>query len=258
MPEAPGDAFIEFRGVCKDFGETTVLKELDLSIPKGEKLAIIGPSGSGKTTILRLLMTLERPTKGEILLDGQQVWDGRAGKPDEGQLKRARTRMGFVFQQFNLFPHMTALRNITAGPVYTLGKPVAEADDRARELLQLVGLEEKADSYPSQLSGGQQQRVAIARALAMDPEVMLFDEPTSALDPELVGDVLRVIADLAHLSNMTMLLVTHEMNFARKIADRVVFCDEGAVVEEGPPDQILAAPREERTRRFLKAVLEPV
>jgi polar amino acid transport system ATP-binding protein len=258
MPDAQEGPKIEFAGVCKAFGETAVLRDLDLAIPQGEKLAIIGPSGSGKTTILRLLMTLERPTTGQILLDGEPVWDGDGGKPDERRLQRARTKMGFVFQQFNLFPHMTALRNITAGPVYTLGRPPAEADEQARELLRLVGLESKADSYPSQLSGGQQQRVAIARALAMDPEVMLFDEPTSALDPELVGEVLQVIAELAHRSNMTMLLVTHEMTFARKIADRVVFCDHGAVVESGPPEQIFTDPREERTRRFLKAVLEPV
>jgi polar amino acid transport system ATP-binding protein len=258
MPEGQEGPKIEFAGVCKAFGETAVLRDLDLAIPRGEKLAIIGPSGSGKTTILRLLMTLERPTSGRILLDGEPVWAGDDGKPDERRLQRARTKMGFVFQQFNLFPHMTALRNITAGPVYTLGRPAAEADEQARELLRLVGLESKADSYPSQLSGGQQQRVAIARALAMDPEVMLFDEPTSALDPELVGEVLQVIAELAHRSNMTMLLVTHEMTFARKIADRVVFCDHGAVVEAGPPEQIFTDPREERTRRFLKAVLEPV
>ena len=258
MPESQEGPKIEFRGVFKAFGETTVLRDLDLEIPRGEKLAIIGPSGSGKTTILRLLMTLERPTSGRILLDGEPVWDGGEGKPDERRLRRARTKMGFVFQQFNLFPHMTALQNVMAGPVYTLGKPQREADEHARELLRLVGLDGKADSYPSQLSGGQQQRVAIARALAMDPEVMLFDEPTSALDPELVGEVLRVIAELAHRSNMTMLLVTHEMSFARKIADRVVFCDHGAVVEAGPPEQIFTAPREERTRQFLKAVLEPV
>jgi polar amino acid transport system ATP-binding protein len=258
MPDAHEGPKIEFTGVCKAFGDTTVLRDLDLAIPRGEKLAIIGPSGSGKTTILRLLMTLERPTSGRILLDGEPVWDGGDGKPDERRLQRARTKMGFVFQQFNLFPHMTALRNITAGPVYTLGRPPAEADEQARELLRLVGLESKEDSYPSQLSGGQQQRVAIARALAMDPEVMLFDEPTSALDPELVGEVLQVIAQLAHRSNMTMLLVTHEMTFARKIADRVVFCDNGAVVEAGAPEQIFTDPREERTRRFLKAVLEPV
>jgi polar amino acid transport system ATP-binding protein len=249
---------IEFKGVCKQFGDLTVLKDLDLTIAPGEKLAIIGPSGSGKTTILRLLMTLERPTHGQILLDGEPIWDGLPGKPNEKRLRTARTKMGFVFQQFNLFPHMTALANITAGPIYTLGQRKDEATEHARELLKMVGLESKGDAYPSQLSGGQQQRVAIARALAMDPEVMLFDEPTSALDPELVGEVLQVIAELAHRSNMTMLLVTHEMSFARKIADRVAFCDRGRVVEAGPPQQIFTTPREERTRQFLKAVLEPV
>jgi polar amino acid transport system ATP-binding protein len=258
MPDDGAGPKIEFRDVCKAFGSTTVLRDLQLEIPTGEKLAIIGPSVSGKTTILRLLMTLERPTSGRIMLDGEPVWDGSDGKPDERRLRRARTKMGFVFQQFNLFPHMTALHNVTAGPVYTLGKPMREAEEHARELMRLVGLEGKEDNYPSQLSGGQQQRVAIARALAMDPEVMLFDEPTSALDPELVHEVLQVIAELAHQANMTMLLVTHEMSFARKIADRVVFCDNGAVVESGPPEQIFTEPREERTRKFLKAVLEPV
>jgi polar amino acid transport system ATP-binding protein len=250
---------IEFSKVCKRFGETTVLRDLDLRIGQGEKLAIIGPSGSGKTTILRLLMTLERPSSGTILLDGEPVWaDGDGKKPDEKRLQRARRKLGFVFQQFNLFPHMTALQNVTAGPVYSLGVPARQAEADARELLGMVGLEHKADSYPAQLSGGQQQRVAIARALAMDPEVMLFDEPTSALDPELVGEVLQVIAELAHRSNMTMLLVTHEMNFARKVADRVAFCDHGRIIESGPPDEIFTEPREPRTLEFLKAVLNPL
>jgi polar amino acid transport system ATP-binding protein len=250
---------IEYVNLCKSFGDTPVLRNLDLTIPRGEKLAIIGPSGSGKTTILRLLMTLERPTSGCIALDGEPVWDDSDGKKsDEKRLQRARRKLGYVFQQFNLFPHMTALENVTAGPVYSLKVPVREAEQRAHELLQLVGLDDKAKSYPAQLSGGQQQRVAIARAMAMDPEVMLFDEPTSALDPELVGEVLQVIAELAHRSNMTMLLVTHEMNFARKVADRVAFIDHGRIIESGAPEEIFTQPREERTAEFLKAILDPV
>lgn len=248
---------IEFSKVSKSFGELAVLNELDLSISRGEKLAIIGPSGSGKTTILRLLMGLERPTSGQIKLDEELVWD-EPGNYDEARLHRARRRMGFVFQHFNLFPHMNIWRNVAAGLLYTKKVPVSVARQRALELLDMVGLQSKADRYPSQLSGGQQQRVAIARALAMDPDVMLFDEPTSALDPELVGEVLRVIADVAQTSNMTMLLVTHEMRFARTIADRVAFCDGGRVVEIAPPEQLFTAPVHDRTRAFLDAVLNPV
>jgi polar amino acid transport system ATP-binding protein len=260
MPESKAsgaDPMVEYVGVCKRFGEETCLEGLDLQIDPREKLAIIGPSGAGKTTILRLLMTLEQPTSGQVLLEGEPVWDG-SSKPDERRLRQARSKLGFVFQHFNLFPHMTALRNVAAGPIYSRGMPVREAEDRAHELLRMVGLEDKPGSYPSQLSGGQQQRVAIARALAMDPQVMLFDEVTSALDPELVGEVLQVIADLARHSDMTMLLVTHEMRFARKVADRVAFCDGGRIVESGPPERIFTSPEEERTREFLKAVLEPV
>jgi ABC-type polar amino acid transport system ATPase subunit len=252
-----GDTVIEYRDISKSFGEVEVLKGLELSIRKGEKLAIIGPSGSGKTTILRLLMGLERPTSGQVLLDGQLVWD-EPGKLDQRRVHRARRRLGFVFQQFNLFPHMTVLRNVAAGLLYTRKEPVSRADGKAREMLELVGLSEKADQYPSQLSGGQQQRVAIARALAMDPDAMLFDEPTSALDPELVGDVLRVIADVAAQSDMTMLLVTHEMRFARTVADRVAFCDGGRVVEIDEPARIFTDPQEPRTRQFLDAVLNPI
>jgi len=250
---------IEFKDVHKRFGETEVLKGLNLRIERGEKIAIIGPSGSGKTTILRLLMTLERPTSGTILLGDEPVWSDSDGKkPDEKRLQRARRKLGFVFQQFNLFPHMTALENVTSGPIYSLGVSRSEAEANARELLGMVGLEQKAGSYPAQLSGGQQQRVAIARALAMDPEVMLFDEPTSALDPELVGEVLQVIAELAHRSNMTMLLVTHEMTFARKVSDRVAFCDHGRIIECRPPEEIFTQPQEARTAEFLTAVLNPV
>lgn len=243
--------------MTKRFGETTVLDDLDLKVSKGEKLALIGRSGSGKTTILRLLMGLERPTSGKVTVDGDAVWD-EPGRSDERVLHRARAKLGFVFQHFHLFPHMTALQNVTAGPRYSRRVDRAEADERARDLLRLVGLDSKAQSYPAQLSGGQQQRVAIARALAMDPQVMLFDEPTSALDPELVGEVLQVIADLAQESNMTMLIVTHEMTFARKIADRVAFCDGGKIVEEGEPELIFSSPRHDRTRAFLNAVLQPI
>lgn len=249
---------ISFREVHKTFAENVVvLTGLNLEVPSGEKLAIIGPSGSGKTTILRLLMGLDDPTGGEILLDGKPVWS-EGKKLDDGQVSEARSKLGFVFQHFNLFPHMTALKNVAAGPIYTKGQKMDEALERANEMLDLVGLRDKANHYPSQLSGGQQQRVAIARAMAMDPEVMLFDEPTSALDPELVGDVLKVIADLAHRSNMTMLLVTHEMRFARTIADRVAFCDGGKVVEADTPERIFTDPQEERTRKFLDAVLNPI
>ena len=247
---------IEFRDVHKSFGDNPVLNGLNLTIEQGEKLAIIGPSGSGKTTILRLLMTLERPTSGQVLLDGDLVWD-EPSSYDPARLHRARQRMGFVFQQFNLFPHMEVWRNVAAGLLYTRKIKTEEARSRAVAMLELVGLEAKAEQYPSQLSGGQQQRVAIARALAMDPDIMLFDEPTSALDPELVGDVLRVIADIARSSNMTMLLVTHEMRFARLISDRVAFCDGGKVVELAPPEELFTDPKEERTRSFLDAVLNP-
>jgi polar amino acid transport system ATP-binding protein len=243
--------------VTKSFGPHTVLDRLCLKVPAGEKLAVIGRSGSGKTTLLRLLMALERPTKGRVTLDGELVWD-EPGEFDEKRLRRLRARLGFVFQQFNLFPHMTAVRNVAAGPIYADGANPREAEERAHELLKMVGLGDKAKQYPSQLSGGQQQRVAIARALAMEPLVMLFDEPTSALDPELVGEVLQVMADLAHRSNMTMIIVTHEMTFARKVADRVAFCDGGRILEVGSPDQIFTDPQEQRTRSFLKAVLEPI
>ncbi|HWE14063.1 MAG TPA: ectoine/hydroxyectoine ABC transporter ATP-binding protein EhuA [Solirubrobacteraceae bacterium] len=248
---------VEFVDIEKRFGEVRCLDHLGLSVAPGEKLAVIGPSGSGKTTILRLLMGLERPTSGKVLLKGAVVWD-EPGKLDEKRVRAAREKLGFVFQHFNLFPHMTALRNVAAGPMYAHGVKAREAEARAHELLGRVGLSDKASKYPSQLSGGQQQRVAIARALAMQPEVMLFDEPTSALDPELVGEVLQVIMDLGAHSNVTMLLVTHEMNFARQFADRVAFCDGGRVVEDGPPEKIFTDPEQERTRGFLKAVSEPV
>ncbi|OXM64587.1 MULTISPECIES: ectoine/hydroxyectoine ABC transporter ATP-binding protein EhuA [Amycolatopsis] len=245
---------IAFRGVRKSFGSHEVLTGLDLEVGAGEKVSIIGPSGSGKTTILRLLMTLEQPDAGRIEVDGETLWD--AGGFDTGRMKLVRRRIGMVFQHFNLFPHMTVLRNVTEAPVHVLGQGREEADAHARELLGMVGLEQHVDKKPGQLSGGQQQRVAIARALAMRPRVMLFDEVTSALDPELVGEVLGVIRELAHSQSMTMLLVTHEMRFAEDISDRVLMFDSGAVVEAGPPSVIFHEPREERTKRFLSAVLD--
>lgn len=245
------------KAVTKSFGDNQVLKGVDLKIHRGEKIAIIGPSGSGKTTLLRMMMALERPTSGSIHIDGEVLWDD-AVDPRDRDIRRVRSKVGFVFQQFNLFPHMSALRNITEGPIYGRKVPREQAEQRAAELLELVGLPDKASAYPGQLSGGQQQRVAIARALGLDPEVMLFDEATSALDPELVGEVLRVIADLAHHTKMTMVLVTHEMDFARRVADRVIFMDHGRIVESGPPSRIFTDPSEERTRNFLQAVLNPV
>jgi polar amino acid transport system ATP-binding protein len=251
---------VRFERVSKSFGHTAVLRELSLDIDPGEKVSLIGPSGSGKTTILRLLMTLERPDSGHIEVAGEQLWHMRRGDKqvpaDERHLRRMRTKIGMVFQQYNLFPHMRVLRNVTEGPVKVLGMPRDAADARARELLDMVGLAQKVDAYPAQLSGGQQQRVAIARAIAMQPKIMLFDEVTSALDPELVAEVLRVLRDLAHHTDMTMLFVTHEMNFARDVSDRVLMFDHGSIVEAGPPSQIFSSPASERTRAFLRAVIE--
>jgi polar amino acid transport system ATP-binding protein len=225
-------------------------------------VALIGPSGSGKSTILRILMTLEKVDRGEVWVDGMRVWrrqrNGREVPADEAHLRRVRTQVGMVFQHFNLFPHMTVLRNVTEAPRRVLGLSRDEARRRAEEFLSMVGLADKADSYPARLSGGQQQRVAIARALAMDPKVMLFDEITSGLDPELVGEVLDVLRKLAAGGRMTMLIVTHQMHFAREIADRVLFLDGGRIVEEGPPREIFTQPRNERTRTFLRRVLEGV
>jgi len=245
---------ITFRGVRKSFGDHQVLSGLDLDVADGEKVSIIGPSGSGKTTILRMLMTLEQPDAGRIDVDGEPLWseDG----VDARRMKLVRRRIGMVFQHFNLFPHMTVLRNVTEAPIHVLGQDREEAEAHARELLGMVGLHQHVDKKPGQLSGGQQQRVAIARALAMRPRVMLFDEVTSALDPELVGEVLGVIRDLAHTQAMTMLLVTHEMRFAEDISDRVLMFDSGSIVESGPPSVIFHEPDNERTRRFLSAVLD--
>ena len=259
MPEA-ASSLIRFRQVRKSYGAVNVLDNLDLDIAEGEKVAIIGPSGSGKTTILRLLMTLERYESGTIEVGGELLGLRRQGDrliPDtEAHLRQVRKQIGMVFQHFNLFPHMTALQNVIEAPIRVLRLSRAEAEARARDLFAMVGLQEKAASYPRHLSGGQQQRVAIARALAMRPRIMLFDEVTSALDPELVGEVLQVIRRLAKELGMTMLIVTHEMSFARDVADRIIFMEKGRIVEEGEPGVIFREPRSERTRAFLKAVLE--
>jgi ABC-type polar amino acid transport system ATPase subunit len=240
---------VQLEGVRKSFGDNLVLDGIDLKVDQGEVLVIIGPSGSGKSTLLRCVNLLEPIQEGRIYLEGEEIT--AKGAP----VARVRQRIGIVFQQFNLFPHLTAMDNLTlaARRILKMRRSVAEA--RARELLVMVGLEEKADQHPHQLSGGQQQRVAIARALMMNPHVMLFDEVTSALDPELVGEVLVVMRDLAR-TGMTMLVVTHEMHFARDVGDRVVFMDEGKIVEQGRPADVLDNPREERTRRFLRRSLE--
>jgi polar amino acid transport system ATP-binding protein len=244
--------------VCKSFGAHEVLKGITLEVARGEVMCLLGPSGSGKSTFLRCINHLERVDAGRLLVGGQLVgYVERRGLLHEmtaRQIAAQRRGIGMVFQSFNLFPHMTALEKITLAPRSALGLSRGKADVEARELLDRVGLADKAEHYPAQLSGGQSQRVAIARALAMHPELMLFDEPTSALDPELVGDVLAVMRDLAD-SGMTMIVVTHEMGFAREAADRVVFMDDGLVVESGSPDEVLTAPRHERTQAFLSKVL---
>lgn len=241
---------IRFDRVTKRFGDNTVLDGLDFTVDSGKHVTLIGPSGSGKTTILRMLMTLAQPDEGTITVAGERLFP--AG---EKEVREVRKKIGMVFQQFNLFPNMKVLRNITEAPVTVLGMSRDEAEARARELLDLVGLADKCDAYPSQLSGGQQQRVAIARALAMRPQVLLLDEVTSALDPELVAGVLDVLRDIARTTDITMLCVTHEMNFARDISDQVLMFDSGRVIESGPPEQIFSDPGQERTREFLSAVL---
>jgi polar amino acid transport system ATP-binding protein len=250
---------IEFRAVSKRFGPTEVLKSLSFCVRPGEKLALIGPSGSGKTTILRILMTLESIDAGEVKVEDEHLWhtlkDGNLLPADHYHLQRMRTKIGMVFQHFNLFPHMTVLRNVMLAPVLTKGQSREEAEAHALKWLKTVGLADKANARPAELSGGQKQRVAIARALALQPRVMLFDEITSALDPELVEEVLNVVRDLASHSDMTMLLVTHAMSFARDFADRVLFIDGGRIVEEGVPSEIFSNPREERTRSFLKKII---
>ena len=239
---------IDVKNLTKSFGDLQVLKGVSEHINKGERVVLIGPSGSGKSTFLRCLNLLETPTSGEIIFEGQSITD------DKCDINKIRQKMGMVFQHFNLFPNMTILKNITLAPVRTGLMNRDQAEKEARELLKRVGLEDKADSYPAQLSGGQKQRIAIVRALCMKPEVMLFDEPTSALDPEMVGEVLDVMKELAK-SGMTMVCVTHEMGFAREVADRVLFMDEGKILEEGTPGEIFTNPKEQRTKDFLNKVL---
>jgi polar amino acid transport system ATP-binding protein len=244
-------------GVSKRFGTLEVLRGVSLSVAAGEVVVVIGPSGSGKTTLLRCINLLEDYEQGTVMVDGEPIGyrlDAKGGqrfRMSEREIAAARERVGMVFQSFNLFPHMTVLHNITAAPIRVKGVPRARAEERALELLAMVGLSDKAQEYPARLSGGQQQRVAIARALAMDPKIMLFDEVTSALDPELVGEVLAAMQQLAR-NGMTMVVVTHEMSFARDIADRIVFMDGGIVVEQGKPEQLLSSPTTERVRAFLK------
>lgn len=249
---------IDARQVHKSFGQTEVLKGIDLQVHPGEVACLIGPSGSGKSTMLRCVNHLEKITAGRIYVDGELIGyrekNGELYEISAKEAARQRAEIGMVFQQFNLFPHRTALENIIEAPVQVNRESVASATARARELLASVGLADKAQNYPAQLSGGQQQRVAIARAVAMRPKLMLFDEPTSALDPELVGDVLRVMKQLAD-DGMTMLVVTHEMGFAREVADTVAFMDGGVVVEAGPPSQVLDNPQQERTQSFLSSIL---
>ncbi|MFI0240716.1 amino acid ABC transporter ATP-binding protein [Streptomyces sp. NPDC016845] len=249
---------VDIKAVRKSFGPLEVLRGIDLEVRAGEVTVVLGPSGSGKSTLLRTINHLEKVDSGWISVDGALVGYRRSGDKlyelREREVLKQRTHIGFVFQNFNLFPHLTVLENVTEAPVAALKRPRAEAVESARALLGRVGLADKADAYPRQLSGGQQQRVAIARALALEPKLLLFDEPTSALDPELVGEVLDVIKDLAH-QGTTMIVVTHEIGFAREVADTVVFMDEGRVVEQGAPGDVLDAPREARTKSFLSKVL---
>lgn len=249
---------IECHQVRKSFGQLEVLKGINLTVPQGTVTCLIGPSGSGKSTLLRCVNHLERITAGRLYVDGDLIGyrerDGVLYEISEREAARQRSGIGMVFQQFNLFPHRTVLENIIEAPVHVKGMSVSEATTRASQLLDEVGLSHKAEAYPAQLSGGQQQRVAIARAVAMDPKLMLFDEPTSALDPELVGEVLRVMRNLAR-EGMTMLVVTHEIGFAREVADEVAFMDEGVILEKGTPEQVIEHPRHERTREFLSSLL---
>ena len=239
---------ITVKNLSKSFGDLEVLKQIDYHVERGECVVVIGPSGSGKSTFLRCLNRLEEPTGGEIIFDGQNILDKKS------DINKIRQKLGMVFQHFNLFPHLTVKQNITLAPTKLGLMNEAEADKTAMELLERVGLAEKADVYPVQLSGGQKQRVAIARSLAMKPKAMLFDEPTSALDPEMVGEVLDVMRSLAK-EGMTMVIVTHEMGFAREVADRVIFMADGVITEEGTPEQIFDTPQQERTRAFLNATL---
>jgi polar amino acid transport system ATP-binding protein len=252
------DVVVKAEAVHKRFGRLEVLKGIDLVVRRGEVMCMLGPSGSGKSTFLRCVNHLEKINAGRLWVDGELVGyresGGKLYELREDEVARKRSEIGMVFQHFNLFPHMTALENVTLAPIRVKGVPRSDARNRGQQLLQRVGLGDKIDTYPVALSGGQQQRVAIARALAIEPKLMLFDEPTSALDPELVGDVLDAMRQLAR-DGMTMIVVTHEMGFAREVADQAVFMDEGVVVESGPPAEVLGAPRHERTRAFLSKVL---
>ncbi len=256
-PDVP---MVRLMNVRKSYGSLTVLDNLDLDVAEGEMVTIIGPSGSGKTTVLRMLMTLEPINGGVIYVDGKPLThmarNGNLVPADAKYLRKARSQIGMCFQHFNLFPHMTALQNCMEGPVQVLGLSKGEARERSEELLQLVGMIDKKDQHPSRLSGGQQQRVAIARALAMRPKVMLFDEVTSALDPEVIGEVTSVIRKLVSEHNLTMLMVTHQMGFARDISDRVCFFFAGKIEEQGPPDQLFGNPQRDRAKQFLSAVKE--
>jgi polar amino acid transport system ATP-binding protein len=253
-------AMVRFDKVVKRFGEHVVLDELDFEVRPGERVTLIGPSGSGKTTILRLLMTLERVDAGTILVDGEDLSHMRRGDrlvpADEKYLRTIRRRIGMVFQQFNLFPNMKVLQNITEAPIRVLGLSKEEAEQRAVELLEMVNLADKVDAHPATLSGGQQQRVAIARALAMRPDVLLLDEVTSALDPEIAAEVLDVLRDIARTSDITMLCVTHAMKFARDVSHRVLMFSEGKIIEAATPEQIFNEPRHERTKSFLRSVID--
>ena len=258
--EGDGVPMVRFQKVTKRYGQLVVLDELDLDVAPGEMVTIIGPSGSGKTTVLRMLMTLETIDGGVIYVDGEplthMVRNQGLVPANSAHTRRMRSRIGMCFQHFNLFPHMTALGNCMEGPVQVLKLSRKEAEERSMELLEMVGMADKRDEHPSRLSGGQQQRVAIARALAMRPRIMLFDEVTSALDPEVISEVTSVIRRLVSTHNLTMLMVTHQMGFAREISDRVCFFFNGSIEEQGPPAELFEAPGRERTRQFLNAVLE--
>ena len=259
LPADAGEIVVAATDVHKSFGKLRVLKGVSMTVRRGEVVVIVGASGSGKTTLIRCLNHLERIDEGRILVNGHLIGyrdrGGRLVEDNERHIARQRQEIGMVFQRFNLFPHLTALGNITEAPVQVRGQPKAEAVAIARALLTRIGLADKENAYPAQLSGGQQQRVAIARALAMRPALMLFDEPTSALDPEMIGEVLEVMRELAR-EGMTMVIVSHEMGFAREVADRIIMMDDGRIIEEAPPEQFFTAPKQERTRAFLARIID--